>query len=61
MYLTRQFSRSADVAPQTNSLFNEAKQVVAESPIPDDVGAIKSALTDTLASAATLTVIGLKP
>jgi hypothetical protein len=32
MYLTRQFGRSADVTPQTNSLFNEAEQIVAESP-----------------------------
>jgi hypothetical protein len=38
MYLTRQFGRSADVAPQTNSLFNEAEQIVAESPLPDDAG-----------------------
>jgi transposase len=37
-YLCREYGRSADVAPQTNSLFNEAEQVAAESPIPDDVG-----------------------
>jgi transposase len=37
-YLCREFGRSADVAPQTNSLFNEAEQIAAESPIPDDVG-----------------------
>ena len=38
MYLTRQFGRSADVAPQTNSLFNEAEQIVAESPLTDGAG-----------------------
>lgn len=36
-YLNREYGRSADVAPQTNSLFNEAEQIAAESPIPDDV------------------------
>ena len=30
--------RSADVAPQTNSLFNELEQNAADSPIPNDVG-----------------------
>jgi transposase len=37
-YLCREYGRSADVAPQTNNLFNEAEQIAAESPIPDDVG-----------------------
>jgi len=37
-YLCREYGRSADVAPQTNSLFNEAEQIAADSPIPNDVG-----------------------
>jgi len=37
-FLCREYGRSADVAPQTNSLFNEAEQIAADSPIPDDVG-----------------------
>lgn len=37
-YLCREYGRSADIAPQANSLFNEAEQIAAESPIPDDVG-----------------------
>ena len=37
-YLCREYGRSADVAPQTNSLFNEAEQIASETPIADDVG-----------------------
>ena len=37
-YLCREYGRSADVAPQTNNLFNESEQIAAAQPIPDDVG-----------------------